>query len=141
MRTPTWRELQKFCEVEGWYDRDARRGRPTGDHRRYGLRLPNGDVLTTKVSHGSGQIGADLFKRICRDQLRVTTKQFWAAVDTGVPPDREAAPGPPVGHRLPASLVEPLVRDFGVSDDELRSLSPEQARQLLREKRRQPRRG
>ena len=68
MRTPTWRELQRFCEVEGWYDRDARRGRPTGDHYRYGFDLPTGEVLTTKVSHGKGQISPDLFKRILRDQ-------------------------------------------------------------------------
>lgn len=138
MRTPTWRQLEKFCRVEGWDDADALRGRPTGDHRRFRLTLPSGDVLRTKVSHGTGQIGRDLFKHILGEQLRVTEKDFWRAVDKGIPPVRGATPQPPAGHRLPAALVEPLVRDYGVTDAELRTMSEEQARRRLREERRKP---
>lgn len=137
MRTPTWKQLDRFCKVEGWYDRETARGRPTGDHKRYGLRLPNGTVLTTKVSHGVGQVDARLFKHILRDQLHVTEREFWAAVDTGVAPIRDPAPTPPQGNRLPARLVEPLSR-LGISDDRLRDLSVEQAEALLREERRKP---
>ena len=138
MRTPTWKQLERFCRVEGWEDRDAARGVPTGDHKRYRLRLPNGDVLMTKVSHGSGQVDAGLFTRILRNQLQVTAEEFWAAVDRGVAPVRHAAPAPPEGHRLPARLVEPLTR-LGLTDDQLREMSVEQAEARLREERRTPR--
>lgn len=139
MRTPTWKQLERFCQVEGWEDRDAVRGRPTGDHKRYRLRLPNGDVLRTKVSHGSGQISADLFKHILRDQLQVTEPEFWAAVDRRMPPKRGTVPAPPEGHRLPARLVDPLHR-LGIPDERLREMSVEQAEALLREERRRSRR-
>lgn len=140
MRTPTYRELKRFCEVEGWEDADARRGRPTGDHFRYRLELPNGDVLRTRVSHGNDEIGRDLFKRILPGELQVTEKEFSAAVDKRVRPIRAIAPEPPPGHRLPASVVEPLIRDFGLTDAELRGMSENEARQRLRELRRKPRR-
>lgn len=139
MRTPTWKQLERFCQVEEWEDRDAARGRRSGDHKRYRLRLPDGNVLTTKVSHGTGQVDAGLFTRILRDQLQVTEQEFWAAVDHRQPPVRVAAPAPPAGHRLPARLVEPLSR-LGVPDEEMRELSVEQAEALLREERRRPRR-
>lgn len=140
MRTPTWKQLERFCQVEGWEDRDAARGRPTGDHKRFRLRLPGGDVLRTKVSHGAGQISADLFKHILREQLQVTEREFWAAVDKRAPPTRAPAPAPPEGHRLPARLVEPLSQ-IGIPDDRLRTLSVDQAEALLREERRRPQRG
>ena len=139
MRTPTWKQLERFCQVEGWEDRDAARGRPTGDHKRYRLRLPDGNVLTTKVSHGTGQVDVGLFTRILRDQLQVTEQEFWAALDDRQPPVRVPAPVAPTGHRLPARLVEPLSR-LGVPDEEIRGLSAEQAEALLREERRRPRR-
>lgn len=138
MRTPTWKQLERFCQVEGWEDRDAARGRRTGDHKRYRLRLPDGNVLTTKVSHGTGQVDAGLFTRILRDQLQVTEQEFWAAVDHRRLPIRVPTPVSPAGHRLPARLVEPLSR-LGVPDDQMRELSVEQAEALLREERRRPR--
>ena len=138
MRTPTYRQLKKFCQVEGWEDEDALRGRPTGDHFRYRLTLPNGKILRTRVSHGSGQVGGDLFKHILRDQLQVSEREFWAAVDKRTPPDRGPASSPP-GNSLPAALVDELVRTFGLADAELRTMSEAQARERLRAERRRRR--
>lgn len=137
MRTPTWKQLERFCRVEGWEDADKARGRPTGDHKRYRLRLPNGDVLRTRVSHGTGQVDARLFSHILHDQLQVSAEEFWTAVDKGTAPVRAREPEPPRGHRLPARLVEPL-HQLGVPDTELVKMSVEQAELRLREERRRP---
>ncbi len=135
MQTPTFRQLAKFCRVEGWEDEAKRRGRPAVDHLRYRVTLPTGDILRTKISHGSGQIGADLFTRILRDQLQVTQREFWAAVDKGIRPDR-GTPRRPSGRALPASVVDELIRTFGLTDAEVRTMSEAKARRRLQAERR-----
>jgi hypothetical protein len=89
MRLPTYAQVRKFVEVEGWEDKDKASGKRTGDHHRYVFTTPSGDRLMTRVSHGSGQIGdRDLFAHILRDQLQATEEQFWDAVDSGTRPKR-----------------------------------------------------
>ena len=55
---PRWKELKRFCEKDGWeLYKDT-------DHYFYRKKLENGDVLYTKVSKGSGEIGHRMWKRI-----------------------------------------------------------------------------
>ena len=129
MRLPTYSDLKRFCAVDGWYDRDARRGAATGDHFRYGRVLRDGTRLRTRVSHGSGSIrDSATFKDILREQLRVTEEQFWLAVDKGVAPHRpgDAAPEPP-GPGIPHDLASNLVRKAGCSLEEVRGMSESEA--------------
>jgi hypothetical protein len=42
----------------------------------YEKQLPHGDILRTKVSMGTGEIGPDLFSRILKKQLQVDKKYF-----------------------------------------------------------------
>lgn len=67
---PSWKELKRFCEHDGWelYK--------TTDHYFYRKRLANGDVLRTKVSMGSGQIGTNLWAEILKRQLKVDQEYF-----------------------------------------------------------------
>ena len=67
---PSWKELKRFCEHDGWelYK--------TTDHYFYRKRLSNGDVLRTKVSMGSGQIGTNLWAEILKRQLKVDQEYF-----------------------------------------------------------------
>lgn len=67
---PTWKELRRFCERDGWelYKK----------HRSLFYRKidANGDLRFTKVSRGSGEIKGFLWKEILRKQLRVTEEYF-----------------------------------------------------------------
>ena len=129
MRLPTYAELKRFCEVDGWFDSDARRGAKTGDHFRYGRVLGDGTRLRTRISHGSGSIrDPKIFRDILRHQLHVTEEQFWLAVEKGVAPQRpgDAAPRPP-GPGLPRDLVSNLVRKAGYSLEQIRSMSKDDA--------------
>lgn len=67
---PSWRELKRFCERDGWelYKQT--------DHYYYRKRLENGDILRTKVSMGSGQIGSKLWALILKKQLKVDQEYF-----------------------------------------------------------------
>jgi hypothetical protein len=88
------KDLQKFCEVEGWtcvsHGTDRRPGKGR-DHHYYELALDNGNVLRTKISHPIGKrhtYGTDMWRRILREQLCVTQEEFWACVNGGKPPRR-----------------------------------------------------
>jgi hypothetical protein len=51
------------------------------DHWYYEKVLANGDVLRTRVSHAvSKEISANLWKRILKQQLRITEEEFWKSL-------------------------------------------------------------
>lgn len=106
MRPIDFRDLRRFCEVDGWTDKDIASGRHKDDHHRYTKTLPNGDQLFTRVSHGRGELGDPaLISTILKDQLQVTEAEFWDAVDKGVPPIRGKPAPERSGTPLPAGLV------------------------------------
>ena len=134
MPPPSFDDLRRFCELDGWEELPRARGR-TGDHRRYRKVLPDGTILRTKVSHGSGEIGdRGLWQRIWRDQLGLESEDaFWRALRESRPVDRgDAPPAPPAGPTLPGWVVAGLLR-AGVSEAELRVLTADEARRQLEE--------
>ena len=89
MRLPSYKELRKFVEVEGWANKDEISKKKSGDHKRYVFTTPTGERLFTRVSHGSGGYkDPDLFQQILREQLHIDEPQFWDAVDRGKVPVR-----------------------------------------------------
>jgi hypothetical protein len=66
----SWKDLKRFCQNDGWTLVKQT------DHYFYEKQLPNGDILRTKVSMGTGEIGLDLFNRILKKQLQVDKKYF-----------------------------------------------------------------
>jgi len=129
VRLPTYSELKRFCEVDGWHDGDAARGAKTGDHFRFARVLRDGTHLRTRVSHGSGSMrDPATFKDMLRSQLRVTEEEFCLAVDKGVAPDRpgDAAPEPP-GPGLPYDLVKNLTARAGMPLDSVLRMTKEEA--------------
>jgi len=129
VRLPTYAELKRFCEVDGWHDSDAAHGAKIGDHFRFARVLRDGTRLRTRVSHGSGSIrDPATFKDILRSQLRVTEEEFWLAVDKGVAPHRpgDAAPEPP-GPGLPYDLVKNLTARAGLPLDAVLHMTKEGA--------------
>ena len=48
MRLPTYKQLRRFVEVEGWEDKDKKSQKKTGDHHRYVFTTPKGERLYTR---------------------------------------------------------------------------------------------
>jgi hypothetical protein len=123
----TFGDLRTFVTRDGWTEEpNLARGRArTGDHRRYRKELADGTILRTKVPHAVGdEIGADLFRHILRDQLRVDEATFWAVV-RGTPP--APAPPTPEAPTIPAWLVERLIRTVGLPEDVVRAMTRDEA--------------
>ncbi len=135
MRLPTYADHRRFCEVDGWQDKDARSKKTKGDHHRYVKVLPDGKPLFTRVSHGSGQYRSPSFwGMILREQLGVTEDQFWDAVEKGVVPTRASAePKPPGDEPLPMELVTQLRYAVGLSIHEIGSMTLDEAEIALRQ--------
>ena len=128
MRLPTWNDLERFCEIDGWERRE-------GDHIRFRKQLPDGRILRTKVSRkGAATIARGLWTHIWRDQLALGSEnEFWEALQSGEAAMREG-PGErrrPDQPTLPAWLWEGLIESVGLSESEVRSLSEEEARARL----------
>ncbi len=134
MRLPTFQELIRFVQIEGWEDKDKRSGKKTGDHHRYVFTTPTGERLYTRISHGKGQIyNPDLFQHILHDQLSINADQFWAAVDHGVKPVRQSPASMQVSGALDAKLVRNLITKVNVSTKQLETMTQPEAISLWQE--------
>ena len=123
----TFGDLKAYVEQDGWTQERsrARRRSSTGDHWRFSKEQPDGSTLRTKVSHGvRDEIGPSLFGHILRDQLRVDEATFWAVVHGRTAPDVAGATTTPL---VPGWLVQRLTVTVGMSEDEVRALSLEDA--------------
>lgn len=121
---PTWGDIDAFCQADRWEaDRQT-------DHPFWEKTLPNGDVLSTHRSKKPTEvIGANLFGMILREQLKVTRAEFWQAIWTGKQVDRPVDPLEDVETYEPW-VVQGLLAQ-GVREDEIRELTPAEARQRL----------
>lgn len=108
------------------------RGRPTQHHITYQLRLPDGQVLRTRISRPADgtTYGARLWTHILTDQLDVqldvSEQEFWACVSDGIPPTRGAQAQEPPVNALPAGLVHQLLK-AGVAETDIAGMTLEQA--------------
>jgi predicted RNA binding protein YcfA (HicA-like mRNA interferase family) len=137
----TFGDLEKFLRNDGWTEEpNLVRGRRRGaDHKRYQKPQPSGNPLRTKVSrHAREEIGADLFKRILGQQLRVTEDHFWEVVRGGVPLAGSAGERAPQGK--PGWLVQRLIATAGMSEEQVAALSTEDALAAWHDYRSKPRR-
>jgi hypothetical protein len=117
--------------VEGWERvRDAR-GRSGTHHLTYELALEDGRILRTRISHPVNRdtYGLSLWSHILRDQLDVTADEFWDCARNGALPQRSRPQV--IAEGLPLSLVHQLISQLGMSEDDVRSLSKEQAIERL----------
>ena len=128
---PERRHHKTFVETEGWTLRGKVAG-GNGDHFRYELALPTGDLLWTKISHPPGKqgYGPRMWSHILKDQLRVTSEEFWACVENGEIPAR-SVPKPVAGTGIPIGVVNQLVNRFRVPEAEVMALTKEQAIERL----------
>lgn len=128
---PTRKDHESFCVTEGWEKRKSARGK-TGDHHRYELQLSDGDILYTRISHpinARETYGDQLWGHILKDQLCVTSDEFWACARDGVTPDRGGEQSQPV-EAIPLGVVQALI-SLGVPESEVHEMSRDQAIQRL----------
>jgi len=81
-------------------------------------------------------VGADLFRHILSDQLRVTEERFWAVVH-GSALDEEPTPLATVA--VPGWLVQRLLLTVGLPEAGVRSMTPHEARAAWEAYRARPR--
>jgi hypothetical protein len=124
---PSWGHIDAFCAADGWTQ--CR----TTDHVHWEKVLPDGSVLKTHRSLASNKvIKPNRFHLILREQLQVSQKQFWEAINTGSPVERPVIldDAPP---EYPAWVVWGL-KKYGYTEDDVRKMTPEDAEALLQEK-------
>ena len=128
MRLPTFQELIRFVQVEGWENKDKKSGKKKSDHHRYVYTTPRGERLYTRISHGKGQIyDPNLFEHILRDQLSIDGIQFWVAVDHGVKPIRQSPTSIQISGALDAKLVRNLITKVKVNPIQLEAMTQSEA--------------
>lgn len=67
---PSWRELKRFCEKDGWeLYKDT-------DYYFYRKLDEDGTIKRTKISKGTGEIKYHLWREILKKQLKVTDDYF-----------------------------------------------------------------
>lgn len=125
----------QFCETERWQLVRGATGRPVKHHRTYELPLWDGRILRTRISQpiDKSTYAPSMWSHILRTQLDVTAKEFWACVNDGVIPDRGGPAVATVREALPLHLVRSLTA-LGVPEDEVLSLTPREAAELLAKK-------
>jgi hypothetical protein len=127
VRTPTWGEVERFCQIDGWTE--TRRT----DHVFFEKVLADGTVLRTHRSFAATKtMSPGRFKAILRLQLRVSEEDFWRALEIGKPVARPSEP-PEDAPRLPLYLVRVLTDELGKSEAEIAELSAAEAERLVHE--------
>jgi hypothetical protein len=128
---PTREDHEKFCLTEGWgLVRDAH-GRTGTHHVTYELRLHNGRILRTRISHPVNRktYGPAVWSHILRDQLDVTEAEFWKCIREGIRPYRGVPEIP--AHALPVDVVHLLISRVGLDESEVAAMTKEQAVERL----------
>lgn len=127
MKLGTRQDHETFVITEGWEQVRNARGTKGSHHTTYELVIPTGEILRTRISHPPDRTsyGPGLWSHILRDQLKVTSDEFWGCVDNKVNPDRGAPPQRPAA--LPVQLVYQLIHTVGVPEAEVARMSREEA--------------
>ena len=106
--------------------RVSSRGKSGQDHVKYELRLADGSVLRTRISHPVDRTtyAPSMWSHILRDQLAVDADAFWACVRDGVLPQRSRPDV--VLPSLPVGLVQQLL-NAGVAEAEIARMTVHEA--------------
>lgn len=127
------RDHQKFCVIEKWTEVRNARGQTTQHHITYELALHDGRILRTRISRpaNTNTYGKNLWSHILKDQLEVSSSEFWNCVNNKVVPARQGAAPTPHGVLLPARVAYQLVHVLGLSHQEIARLTLDEALALL----------
>lgn len=118
---------ETFCTTEGWNERKRATGKRGTHHVNYELPLPDGRILYTRISHlvNRTDYGRSLWLHILRDQLEVSTDEFWNCVNKQVLPDR----GQPRGatETIPLGVIRTLIQEARIPEAEVLAMTKAEA--------------
>jgi hypothetical protein len=129
---PTWGEIEKFLQVDGWTRLPASsRGGSSQDHIFFEKLLDSGELLQTHISHAhAGRPSPGRFASILRHQIKVSRSEFWQALRCGEPIARPV----PVEADLvehEAWVVAVLAGELHMTAEQIAALDIERARRLV----------
>lgn len=124
----------EFCNRENWTLVRGAKGRPVAHRRTYELSLWDARILRTRISRpiNATTYSKSMWSHILRNQLEVTSEEFWECVQSGVLPDRGGPQRIVDKQKLPLHLYRQL-RELGVQDEHIATLTPAQAAQSIAE--------
>ncbi|MDR2610916.1 MAG: hypothetical protein LBC58_05615 [Clostridiales Family XIII bacterium] len=76
---PSWKDLDKFLRNDKW----THLPQNSGTDKTYVKYLPDGEILRTRVSRSSAEIGKGLFASILKNQLHVSKEYFNKVLSSG----------------------------------------------------------
>ncbi|MEV8250890.1 cytotoxic translational repressor of toxin-antitoxin stability system [Microbacterium sp. NPDC076768] len=129
--TPTRQNHDEFCANEKWELVRGSTGKPVTPHKTYELTLWDSRILRTRISRpvNGTDYSARMWSHILREQLEVSSSEFWSCAGDGVLPDRGAPKVVAPRKTVPLHLVRLLSR-LGVPEDEILALDAASAAQL-----------
>jgi hypothetical protein len=131
VRPARFSDLRAFVRVDGWVCKADDPGRGTRKREVWTRGLADGTTLRAVISTGCGEYSPRMTAWILKHELRATENEFWAAVRGGRAPARPGVqPARPRGRPLPMALVQRLLA-AGFTLDDVRGLTPGEARRLL----------
>lgn len=109
-----------FCVIESWELVRGAAGKPVRHHRTYELVLASGDILRTRISKPVDRTtyAPSMWSAILRDQLRVTSTEFWDCVLHRRLPDRGGALAVSNPAALPLHVLGELIDRLGMSPED-----------------------
>ncbi len=128
---PTREDHDDFCAGEGWELVRGATGKPVTHHKTYELELWDGRILRTRISRPVDRTdySARMWSHILREQLEVSSDEFWRCAKGGVKPDRGAPEVVPPRKSVPLYLVRELTR-LGVPEADILALDAAGAARL-----------
>jgi hypothetical protein len=129
---PTWGEIEKFLEIDGWTRLSASsRGGANQRHIFFEKLLDSGELLQTHISHSrGGRPSPGRFALILRNQIKVSRTDFWQALRSGQPVTRPVTVEvEQVEHE--AWVVAVLAGELHMTANQIATLDVEHARQLV----------
>ncbi|GAB3047046.1 hypothetical protein GCM10027053_01040 [Intrasporangium mesophilum] len=127
-RPPATRsDHENFCTTEGWVERKRANGKRRSHHVNYELPLPDGRILYTRISHpvDRSTYGPGIFGHILRDQLQVSTEEFWDCVNDQVLPDRGQMQQ--LTEAIPLGVVRILTQEAHIPESVVRTMTKAEA--------------
>ncbi|WP_084125642.1 hypothetical protein [Demequina sp. NBRC 110054] len=131
---PTREHHDDFCVTEEWTLARVASGQPVRHQRTYELPLWDGRTLRTRISRpvDSTTYRSSMWSHILREQLEVSSDEFWRCALDGVTPDRGGPATRDVSKALPLYLVRELTAR-GVTRTELKAMDAAAAASRLAE--------
>jgi hypothetical protein len=130
---PTWGEMEKFLQADGWTRLPAAsRGGSGQRHIFFEKLLDGGELLQTHISHSRrGGPSPGRFGVILREQIKVSRAEFRQALSSGEPVARPAPVEIEQHVEHEAWVIAVLAGELHMTAEQIEGLDVEQARQLV----------